>query len=86
MLIEQNIEFELGGPGSPGRTCSPITGQLHDKTKISEKNFRVDHYLLLKYCSRQYSLLPQSGPNKPFTIKIQRQIARFLTCLDLNCK
>ena len=26
MLIEQIIEFELRGPGSPGRTCTPITG------------------------------------------------------------
>ena len=26
MLIEQIIEFELMGPGSPGRTCAPITG------------------------------------------------------------
>ena len=26
MLIEQIIELELRGPGSPGRTCTPITG------------------------------------------------------------
>ena len=26
MFIEQIIEFELRGPGSPGRTCTPITG------------------------------------------------------------
>ena len=26
MLIEQIIEFELRGPGSPGRTRTPITG------------------------------------------------------------
>ena len=26
MLIEQNIKFELRSPGSPGRTCTPITG------------------------------------------------------------
>ena len=26
MLIEQVIEFELRGPGSPGRTCTLITG------------------------------------------------------------
>ena len=26
MLIEQIIEFELRGPGSSGRTCTPITG------------------------------------------------------------
>ena len=28
MLIEQSIEFELRGPGPPGRTCTPITGYL----------------------------------------------------------
>ena len=26
MLIEQIIEFELRGPGAPGRTSTPITG------------------------------------------------------------
>ena len=26
MLIEQIIEFELSGPGFPGRTCTRITG------------------------------------------------------------
>ena len=42
MLIEQIIEFQLRGPWAPGRTCSPITGQLHNKTKISKENRRVD--------------------------------------------
>ena len=26
ILIQQNIEFELRGPGPPGRTCTSITG------------------------------------------------------------
>ena len=52
MFIEQIIEFELRGPEPTGRTCTPITGQLHDKTKISKEFFRVDYYLLLKYCRR----------------------------------
>ena len=26
MLIKQIIEFQLIGPGPPGRTCTPITG------------------------------------------------------------
>ena len=34
MQIEQIIEFELGGPGPPGRTCTPITAYFHDKTKM----------------------------------------------------
>ena len=31
MLIEQIIEFQLRGPGSPGRTCTPITGKIHER-------------------------------------------------------
>ena len=31
MLIEQIIEFELRGPGSLGRTCTPITGKLYER-------------------------------------------------------
>ena len=37
MLIEQN--FELSGPGPPGRVCTSITGCFHDKTIISKKIF-----------------------------------------------
>ena len=48
MLIEQIIELQLRGPGTPGLTCTPITGYFHDKTKISKENLRVDFYLLLK--------------------------------------
>ena len=42
MFIEQIIKFELKGPEPPGRTCTPIIDQFHDKTKIFEENFRVD--------------------------------------------
>ena len=38
MLIEHNVELELGGPGLPGRTCTPITSQFLDKTKIFMEN------------------------------------------------
>ena len=38
MLIEQIIEFELRGPGPPGRTCTLTAGYFHYKTKISKKN------------------------------------------------
>ena len=31
MLSEQIIEFELRGPGSPGRTCTLTTGKLHER-------------------------------------------------------
>ena len=53
MLIEQTTKFRLKGPGLFGRTCTPITGKLHDKTNISKENLREDYYLLLKYCWRQ---------------------------------
>ena len=60
MLIEQFIELQLRGPGPPGRTSTPITGQLHDKTKISKESLRVDYYLLLNYCWRQCTLVPHT--------------------------
>ena len=34
MFIEQIIVLELEEPGPPGRTCTPITGYFHGKTKI----------------------------------------------------
>ena len=40
MLIELTIELQLRGPGSTGRTCTPITGYFQDKTKISKKIFK----------------------------------------------
>ena len=40
MLIEQIIELYLRGPGPPGRTCTPITGYFHDKTKSLRKIFQ----------------------------------------------
>ena len=58
MLIEQNIEFKLRGPGPRSRTCAPITGYFYEKTEIFRVNFRVDYYLLLKHCTRQRTLLP----------------------------
>ena len=63
MLIEQIIEFELMGSGPPCRVSTSTTGYFYDKTKISKKNFRVDYYLLLKYCMRQCTLLPVPEPS-----------------------
>ena len=37
MLMEQ--EFELCGPGHPGRTCTPTTGNFYDKTKFRRNIF-----------------------------------------------
>ena len=69
MLIEEIIDHQLKGPGPPARTCAPITGYFHDKTKISKENLRVDDYLLLKCCKRQCTLLPPTR-TKSLTIKI----------------
>ena len=44
--MEKN--FELRGPGPPGRISTPITGCFHDKTIVSKENIRLDYYLLLK--------------------------------------
>ena len=59
MLIKQIIEFELRGPGPPGRrpTCTPTTGCFYDKTNIFKKNFQVDYYSQLEYSTRQCPLL-----------------------------
>ena len=76
MLIKQVIAFQLREPGPPGRTCTPITGLLHDKTKILKENLRADYYLLLKYCRTQYALLTPTW-TKSLTIKILHHNARF---------
>ena len=73
MFIEQIIEFQLRGPWP---TCTPITGHLHDKTKIFKENLRVDNYLLLIYCRRQCALLPPTW-TKSLTIKILDHSATF---------
>ena len=76
MLFEQIIEFQLRGPGPPGRTCTPITGKLHDKPKILKENLPMDYYLLQKYCRRQYVLLTPTW-TKALTIKVLHHNARF---------
>ena len=37
-MIDLIIEHQLRGPGPPGRTCTPITGYFHDKTKVLNEN------------------------------------------------
>ena len=69
MLIELIIEHQLRGPGARGRTCTPITGYFHDKTKVPKENLQVDYHLLLKCCKRQCTLLPPTW-TKSLTIKI----------------
>ena len=43
MLIEQIIEFELRGPGLPGRTRTPKVVIFMTKQKIFEANLWVDY-------------------------------------------
>ena len=82
MLIEQI--FELRGPGPPGRICASITACFHDKTIISKENILLDCYLLLKYCSRQCTLLLPTWA-KSFT-KLNPKMQDFKRVLDLNYK
>ena len=44
MLIEQINQFELGGPGPPGCTCTTTTGYFHDETKISMENLNENMF------------------------------------------
>ena len=69
MLIDQVVEFQWSGPGPPGLTCTSITGYFHDKTKISKENLRVSFHLLLKCCTKQFTLLPPTW-TKSRTIKL----------------
>ena len=84
MLIEQTIAFQSKGPGPFGRTCTSITGKLHDKTKISKENLREDYYLLLKYCRRQCALLPYR-PNH-LQLKFYTIMQDSKRVLEFNCK
>ena len=64
MFIEQTIKFEFRGLVPLGRVCTPATGYFYDKTKISNENLQVDYYLLLKYCSRQCTLIAFPYPGQ----------------------
>ena len=58
MLIAQIFEFEVRVPGPlvVGLHVNPETGYFHDNTKISNENFQVNYYFLLKYCTRHCAL------------------------------
>ena len=85
MLIEQTVELQLRGPGPPGRTCTPVTGYFHNKTKISKENLRVDYYLLLKCSKKQCTLLPLPGPNY-LHLKFNTKMQDVKRVLGLNCQ
>ena len=73
MFIKLITEFQLRGPGPPGRKCTPITGYFYDKTKLSKANLRVDYYLLLKYCRGHtpYFALPELNHLQNLTSKFK---------------
>ena len=52
-MTEQIIEFEVTGTGPSGRSCIPINSYFYEKAK----NLQVDYYFLLKYCTRQCTML-----------------------------
>ena len=84
MLIEQNIEFELRGPGLPNRN---VLLQLANFTTKQKSQRKIFEWIII-YCNNIAGgivpYFPVSGPNKSLTIKIQQQIARFLTCFELK--
>ena len=84
MLIEKITEFKLRGSGILSRTCAPTTCHFHDKTNISKKNFRMDYYLVLKYCRSQCTSLTPTRA-KSLT-KFNPKMQDFKRVLDLNCK
>ena len=56
MLIEQIIEFELRGPG-PLAVHVLLQLVIFRTKKSLKENLRVDSYLLLKYWTKQSTLL-----------------------------
>ena len=61
MLIILSIEFELRGPGTPGRIRTPKTVYFSDKTKISKENLRVNYYVLQNIARGNVSCFPYLG-------------------------
>ena len=69
---------------APGRTCTPIPGYFHNKTKISKKNLQVEDYLLLRYSKRQCTLRPPKRA-KSLT-KYNTKMQDFKHVLNFNCE
>ena len=64
--------------------CTPITDCFHDKAIIFKENFRVDCYLLLKYCGRQCTLLSPTWTES--LTKFNPKMQDFKRTLGLNSK
>ena len=65
MLIEQNIKFQLRGPGSPNRTCAPNKKKIFGWIILYGKNIARGNA----------PYFPTIWPNKSLTIEIQQHIA-----------
>ena len=79
MLIEQIIEVKLRGPGSPGRTCTSITGQLHER-KFFE--------WIIIYCYNIAEGMFLTSPiwTKSLQLKFYTIMQDFKRVLKFNCK
>ena len=86
MRIEQIIEFQLRGSGPLGRTCTPIIGKLHDKTKISSGKSSNGLLFIAKILQEAMCLnFSQHGPNH-LQLKFYTIMQEFKRVLDFNCR
>ena len=83
MLIEQIIEHQLREPGPPDRTCTPIAGYFHDKTKISIFEWIIIYFENVAKDSAPY--FPQLGPNH-LQLNFNSKMQDFKRVLVLNCE
>ena len=81
MFAEQIIEFELRGRGPPGRTCTPRTGDFHDKTKISKKNLRLNYHVLLNILQKAMHLASLSPEPRQL-----QNLSKKCLGLNVNCE
>ena len=84
MLIGYVIEFKLRGPESPDRAYTPKLVIFVINQTFIKDNFRVDYYLLLKYCSMQCILLSLTWAKS--LAKFNTKMQAFERVLNLNCK
>ena len=81
MLIEHIIEFEVRKHGL--RKCTPTAGYFYDRRKIEGiSSSGLFYYFLLKYCWRQYSVLPPTWAKSLTNLIPNSRVKRVL---DLNC-
>ena len=85
MFLEQTTKFEFRRLVPLGRINTPATGYFYDKTKISQENLRVDYYLLLKYCSRQCTMLSPTWVKSLTKFNFKMQDFKFFG-LELSVK